>query len=105
MLGSAAIGGRYTEEYGIWRNELITRREYDDGSVFRSGRVQEIDARLEVRQLLSGVTVLVAQRSPLNDRRNEQARWSVLEQLRHATIDANDVAAWVETLPLHSLEG
>jgi len=95
------LGGACTEEYGVWEDEFLSRLEHDDGCVFRDGRSVRIQSRLEVRNLTPGFTFLVGQRSPLNDARNDLARWGVLRTLRSEQLHVQDVARWVESLPLH----
>jgi nucleoside phosphorylase len=62
---SVQLMGVCREEYGVWGDELITRREYDDGFVFRGGRLLRAPAQLQVRQLADGVTFIVPQLSPI----------------------------------------
>ena len=89
------------EEYGVWGEQLITRREYDDGSVFRHGRLHRADARLEVRNLAEGATFLVAQLSPLNDPRNDLHREGFLKEHVLGRVTLEDIVDWVESLPRH----
>jgi len=90
--------GSCTEEYGVWGSELITRREYDDGSVFRDGRPQKVSAQLEVRQLAPGATFIVAQLSPINDFRIDRTREQLLADHLAGKASVGDIVDWVETL-------
>jgi hypothetical protein len=59
--------GYSSEEYAIWRDKILTREEYDDGSVDVDGDVIEHQgAQLRMRYLSPYNFVIAAQFSPLN---------------------------------------
>ncbi|WP_437298891.1 protein kinase domain-containing protein [Sorangium sp. So ce426] len=93
--------GYCTEEYGVYGKKLVTRQEYDDGTVFVNGKPKQISARLEVRHLTPGAAFLVAQRSPLNDVRFDIERERLLSGLVQGSVAHEQLVAWVEKLPRH----
>jgi hypothetical protein len=93
--------GTCSEEYGVWGTTLISRREYDDGSVFRNGKLQSVDAQLQVRQLAAGAIVIVAQLSALNDVRNDVQRERLLKEHMAGRASLDVIIEWVERLPRH----
>lgn len=93
--------GRCTEEYGVWNDQLVTRAEFDDGAIFRHGKLQEIDADLEVRQLAGGATFIVPQLSAVNDLENDGARFDILRRYTSGQTSIDEIVSWVESLPGH----
>lgn len=83
-------GLQYTEEYGIWEDQLVTREEYDDGHVYRNGESVQISARLEVRHLECGASVIAAKFSAVHGQGFDEDRERILRTL------ANDGSAFEE---------
>ena len=73
---------RTREEYAICKQGLITREEYDDGYIFRSGKSIEVqDAELRVRHLSRYNFIITSRISPINITKFDATRCSILKAI------------------------
>lgn len=90
----------YHEEYAIWKDQLLTREEYDDNAVFRNGKsILITGAQLRVRYLTPANIVIAAQLSPIHDISFDRERTEYFDQLLQGKMSLDQFVEAIERLP------
>jgi hypothetical protein len=99
IAGSA--DGYYYEEYAIWNDRPITRREYDDGATLLNGRpVRVKSAELRQRFLTPYNFIVCGKRSAINESAHDTQMTKILNGVLSGTSTLGDLATFVEHLPV-----
>lgn len=90
----------YQEEFGIFKNKLITRQEFDDGSAIIKGKpVKTLGAELRSRSLTKYNFILAAKFSPYNCRDFSRNSELYFGKLLRGEINFNEFVEWMNELP------
>lgn len=104
-LGASAIAGRvhHSEEYAVWNDRPISRRDYDDGSTLVDGRPRRVlAAELRQRFLTPYNFLICGNRHAINEPRSDALIRDQLDRILSGDASLHDLADLVESLPLPS---
>ena len=97
--------GYYREEYALFKNNKITRQEYDDGSAVIKGKLQQVNgAKLRVRYLTKYNFIIAAKFSPYNCTRFDMESKIYFDGLLSENISFNEFLTWINTFQKHRLD-
>lgn len=97
--------GYYSEEYAVFKNNKITRHEYDDGSAVIKGKLQQVDeSKLRVRYLTKYNFIVTAKFSPYNCQRFDIESQKYFDDLLKDKVPFNDFLTWMNTFEKHRLD-
>lgn len=95
-------GSTEGEEYALYRGELMTRAEYDDGCMLREGKfIETTGSELRIRHLVPASLVIASRSSPINCNAFDAERSSILEGTISGQKSLADLVDAVKKLPRH----
>ncbi len=91
----------FYEEYGVWKDKLITREEYDDGSAIIDGKPTRVSgAKLRIRYVTPYNIVICGQDNVLNNFRIDEAATKLFDDILLGRKSVEDLIAFVADLPI-----
>lgn len=98
--------GEYHEEYAVFKDNVITREEYDDGAAVINGQVEDTkgEAELRIRYLTPYNFIICAKWNPLNNRVYDSGIEKILNGMLTGENDINELVKLVEKLPRHKMD-
>lgn len=98
--------GEYHEEYAVYKDNVISREEYDDGAAVINGKVIDIgsDSELRVRYLTPYNFIICAKWNPLNNNAYDNAVEDILNGMLKGTRTINELVDLVEKIPRHKMD-
>ena len=95
--------GYFQEEYGLFRNRIITRREYDEGSTLIHGKpIITSGAKLRSRVLTKYNFIIAAKYSPYNSNAFDRYSEEYFNKLLTKEIEFNEFLVWMLSLNRNS---
>ncbi|MFA4850984.1 MAG: hypothetical protein WC868_07885 [Bacteroidales bacterium] len=90
----------YHEEFGIYKNKLISRQEYDDGSALIRGKPVKVEgAKLRTRNLTKYNFIIAAKFSPYNCDEFNRNSEDYFIQLLKGEINFDSFVTWMKKFP------
>jgi hypothetical protein len=93
---------RGSEEYAVFKGELITREEYDDSCIFRNGRSLSTEgAELRHRWLIRTGIVITSRFSPINRNEHDTYRCAIQRSILEGQQSLDELVELFDRLPRH----